>query len=128
MWAKLGASHVLALDLDPIAVAAARENAARNGLADRVTVDEGSVEAAGRAPYDLIVSNILADVIRDLARDLARLIRPGGLLLASGIIADRAEHVAVALAATGFHLEEERADQEWRALVGRRETPTDRGR
>jgi ribosomal protein L11 methyltransferase len=126
--AMLGASRVLALDLDPIAVAAARENAARNSAADRVTVHEGSVEAAGRASYDLVVSNILADVIRDLAPDLARLTRPGGLLLASGIIADRAGEVVAALAAAGLHVEAERADQEWRALVARRDTRTDPGR
>jgi ribosomal protein L11 methyltransferase len=118
--ARLGSARVLALDVDPIAVSAARENAARNGVSERVTVQEGSVEAAGSAPYDLIVANILAGVIRDLAPDLARLTRPGGLLLASGIIADRAGEVAAALKAAGFHLEATRADAEWRALVARR--------
>jgi ribosomal protein L11 methyltransferase len=118
--AKLGAAHVLALDVDPIAVAAAAENAARNGVSGIVAVREGSVAAAGDAPFDLVVANILADVIRDLAPDLARLTRPDGLLLASGIIADRAPEVAAALTAAGFRREEERADQEWRALVVRR--------
>lgn len=118
--ATLGAASVLALDLDPIAVAAARENADRNGVGTRVAVVEGSTEAAGDVPFDLIVANILADVIRDLAADLARLTRPGGLLIASGIIADRAADVAAALSAAGFAIQEERADQEWRALVARK--------
>lgn len=118
--AKLGASGVLALDTDPIAVAATRENAARNGVSGVVEARLGSVEAAGAVPFDLVVANLLADVIRDLTPDLARIIRPGGLLIASGIIADRAGAALAALESRGFGLQEERADQEWRALVARR--------
>jgi ribosomal protein L11 methyltransferase len=118
--ARLGAREVLALDLDPIAVAAARENVSANGLAALVRVEEGGVEAASDPSYDLVVANILADVIRDLAPALARLVRPGGLLIASGIIAERAADVTAALRAAGFDPEEERAQEEWRALVGRR--------
>jgi ribosomal protein L11 methyltransferase len=115
--ARLGAREVLALDLDPVAVAAARENVAANGLAGVVRVEEGGVEAAPGPPYDLVVANILADVIRDLAPALALQLRRRGLLIASGIIADRAADVTVALRAAGFDLEEERAQEEWRALV-----------
>lgn len=118
--ARLGAREVLALDLDPIAVAAARENVSANTLDALVRVEEGGVEAASGPPYDRVVANILADVIRDLAPDLARLVRPGGLLIASGIIAERAADVTAALRAEGFDPEEERAQEEWRALVGRR--------
>lgn len=118
--ARLGAASVLALDLDPIAVAAAQANVVANGVDGVVTVRAGSVEAAGEAPFDLVVANILADVIRDLAPDLARLTRPGGCLIASGIIADRAADVTVALTACGFCLEVERARDEWRALAARR--------
>jgi ribosomal protein L11 methyltransferase len=119
--ARLGAREVLALDLDPVAVAAARENVAANGLAGDVRVEEGGVEAAAGSPYDLVVANILADVIRDLAPALAGRVRPGGRIIASGIIAGRAGEVAAALLAAGFNLEEERAQEEWRALVCRRQ-------
>jgi ribosomal protein L11 methyltransferase len=115
--ARLGARDVLALDVDPVAVAAARENARANGLSDLVRVAEGSVETAGGAPCDLVVANILADVIIDLARDLSRLVRNDGLLIASGIIADRAADVIASLVALGFRVEEERAQGDWRALV-----------
>jgi ribosomal protein L11 methyltransferase len=118
--ARLGARDALALDVDPVAVAAARANVAANGLAGAVRVEQGGVEAAPGPPYDLVVANILADVIRDLAPDLARLVRPKGFLIASGIIADRAAGVAAALCAHGFQVQEERAQEEWRALVCRR--------
>jgi ribosomal protein L11 methyltransferase len=120
--ARLGVRVALALDVDPIAVAAARENVRANGLAGIVQVVEGSTEAAGEAPYDLVVANILADVIIGLASDLARLVRDDGLLIASGIIADRSADVTAALTAAGFHHEEARTQGEWWALVLRRDS------
>jgi ribosomal protein L11 methyltransferase len=119
--ARLGAREVRALDVDPVAVAAARENVAANDLAGVVRVEEGGVEAAAGSPYDLIVANILADVIRELAPVLACRVRSGGLLIASGIIAGRAADVTASLRAAGFDLEEEHTQEEWRALVGRRQ-------
>jgi ribosomal protein L11 methyltransferase len=118
--ARLGAREVLALDIDPVAVAAARANVTANGLEGVVEVREGSLEAAGGPPYDLVVANILAPVICSLAPALARVVRPSGWLITSGIVAARVPDVLDSLAAAGFHLQAERASEEWRGLVFRR--------
>jgi ribosomal protein L11 methyltransferase len=90
----LGARAALAVEVDPLAVAAARSNVAANGLTDRIQVVEGSTDqVACDAQYPVVVANIIARVILDLSPDLARHLRPGGTLIAGGIIADRAAAV-----------------------------------
>lgn len=108
--AKLGAKTVVAVDNDPVAVAAAEENAVING----VTVSNrlgsaGDLEGSA----DLVVANILAEVIIELAPELWRLTRPGGRLVTSGIISRKADDVAHALAAQGFRLLERDHDGDW---------------
>lgn len=91
--AMLGARRVQATDLDPQALRATADNAARNGVADRVTVCEA---AALVAPVDLILANILAPVLIDLAPRLQALLRPGGVLLLSGVLESQLENVVSA--------------------------------
>jgi ribosomal protein L11 methyltransferase len=102
--AKLGAAAVDALDVEPLAVRTARDNIARNELAIPIRVALGTVERtaefAGR--YDLVVANIIARIIVDLAPALVAALAPGGRLLTSGIIVDRADEVHGALAAAGL--------------------------
>lgn len=131
--AKLGSGAVLAIDNDPVAVEVARENMQRNGVADVVTVALGSpgsgaafcAGANGEASenceheqgFDLIVANIIASVLVALAHDLAATLAPGGVLLCSGIIQEREEEVAQALAAAGLTQHERRSEGDWVALV-----------
>ncbi len=143
--AHLGASRVLALDNDPVAVAVAAENVARNGVCDRVTVAEGSLGAGARmghwlsggtgppeaaapgdaAPgvgrFDLIVANLIARVLMILAADLAAALAPGGVLISSGILETRTAEVEAAFASAGLRLLERHAEGEWVALVHRRD-------
>ncbi|GIW05334.1 MAG: ribosomal protein L11 methyltransferase [Dehalococcoidia bacterium] len=120
--AKLGAERVLAIDTDPVAVDAATSNVAANGLADRVTVIEGTVEAAAPAAFDVVAANISAKVLIAIAPELARVTRPGGRLLASGLLDDREIEVALALAAAGFHLAGSSGENDWRLLDAVRDT------
>ncbi len=118
---KLGAARCLALDVDPQAVRVARENAARNGVADRVKVMEGTLTAddARRHAFDLAVANITAAAVAALAPALAAALRPGGTLIGSGIVADRLDAVQTALAAAKLSVTEVRAVGDWRTLVAR---------
>lgn len=145
--AKLGAAPVLALDNDPVAVAVAAENIARNGVAATVQAALGSLGAGQRmghwlsgdfgaaddepsraaeqpaasAPmFDLVVANLIARVLIILAADLAAALAPGGTLISSGIIIDREDEVALALAAAGLQLVERHREGEWIALVHRK--------
>lgn len=116
--ARLGAARVVAVDKAEVAVAATRENAARNGLSDVIAVSQGeNVPESG--PYDVVIANILADVIITLAPRFAAVMAPGGALITSGIIREREDDVAAALAAAGLTVTRREALDEWVALAAR---------
>jgi ribosomal protein L11 methyltransferase len=118
--AKLGARSVLALDTDPVAVVAAQENVQRNGVAEVVTVVQGSLDQA-TGTYDLVVVNILAKVIIALARaGLAKRVRPGGRWVVAGIIEPQVAQVLATLEASGLQTTERRQIADWVTLSGYR--------
>jgi ribosomal protein L11 methyltransferase len=109
----LGAAHVDALDTDPVAVEATLANAERNGMAGRIAATAASLGADVAEPYPLVLANLVAAVLIELALRLAAHTAAGGTLLASGIIAERADEVLTALSAAGFTLVERLDDGEW---------------
>ena len=113
--AKLGALDVAAVDIDPIAVDAARETARRNRVGGRVVVQEGGVPTGER--YDLILANLTADLLQHLAPEIAGATAPGGHLIASGFLTERREEVAQTLAGVGLHPANTRSEDDWSALV-----------
>ena len=115
---KLGARHVEACDTDPVAVAATVENAELNGVADRVHVLEGGIEViAGQA--DVLVINILAEVVAELAGAIAERVRPGGDVIASGIIRERQQLVEKAFEAAGLSVLRVETQGEWVVIEAR---------
>lgn len=120
---KLGARHVLALDTDPIAVSATLENAARNGVADRLTAQVGSLDTLQTTArhFDLALVNILAKVIIALCdQGLGRALRPGGVGLFSGIIEEQADEVEAALRRTGLEPTGRRTQGDWVVIEARK--------
>jgi ribosomal protein L11 methyltransferase len=113
---SFGARQVDALDTDPVAVEATLANAAANGMAERLTAHIGTLQAAAAEPYPLVLANLVAVVLVELAPRLAAHLAPGGTLLASGIITERAAEVASTLAAVGLLLDERIDDGEWVSL------------
>ncbi len=112
---KLGAHQAIAVDHDPQAVLAARDNAARNKVLDRIRV----LDSQDLVPHaaDLVMANILANVLIELAARLCALLRPGGRILLSGILAEQAAAVKQAYAsAIDFELDSN--DEEWVLLSG----------
>jgi ribosomal protein L11 methyltransferase len=134
--AKQGARSVLALDADPSAVNVARENVARNGAADVVTIQHGSLPGGEAVPwhyvvdgaldlldfgaFDLVLVNILARVIMSMAPALAARLEPQGRLIAAGLIASQEQEVVEALRAEGLWVIERTGEKDWVALVARR--------
>jgi len=121
--ARLGAGAVAGVDIDPQALAAARDNAARNGVHPQYTLPEAIAPAAGNRPlYDLVVANILANPIMLLAPTLVHHLAPGGSLLLSGILARQAADVLAAFAAADPRLPLAVAgeDEGWVVIAGRR--------
>ena len=117
--ALLGASSVLALDTDEVAVQSARHNCVLNGVSDTVLVRRGSLaDLDPNQGWDLILANILAPVIVDLlAGGMAAHLRPGGPVVLSGIIEDQAPEVEDALCREGLLLLERLQIKDWVALV-----------
>jgi ribosomal protein L11 methyltransferase len=91
--AKLGAGKVTAVDIDPQALSATRDNALRNGVSDRIVT---RTPAEPLDPADVLLANILSEPLIALAERFASLVRPGGRLVLSGILVSQAEAVTVA--------------------------------
>lgn len=121
--ARLGAAHVVAVDLDPQAVACARANVARHDVP--VEVRLGSVDAAG-GPFDLVLANLTTADLVLLAAPLAGLLAAGGVLVASGTSVERAREVVAALAAEGLSVQV-RPGREWAVLRAWRREPAENG-
>ena len=121
----LGAAGVDAVDIEPVAVRSTQENAARNGVADRIAVALGSVgpDAPFPGTYDLVLANIIARILIELAPGLAAAVAPGGSLVLSGVIEGREPAVRRALDAEGLTFDRRAQIEDWVALVYRRPPP-----
>lgn len=94
--ALAGVPQVEAIDIHAAAVEATQANAARNGVAAQIAASTMPLaEVAGT--FDVVLANVLAPVLVDLAADLRRVTAPGGLLVISGVLDGRFDHVVDAL-------------------------------
>lgn len=114
---KLGAASACAVDVDPQALIATRDNACRNGLADRLDLSGADPPPCGL--FDLVIANILAAPLVQLAPDLARYCRPDGRLLLAGILEAQAGTVADAYR-PWFDIRTAARRDGWTALAGHR--------
>jgi ribosomal protein L11 methyltransferase len=112
---RLGATRVLGLDIDPIAVEATVANARHNRVGKRVRAREGTIPSH-EGPFDVVLANLIAGILVELAPNLASELGPGGTLIASGIFIDREPEVRTALARAGFELPRRVVDGDWVAL------------
>lgn len=121
--ALLGATRVDAVDIDPVAVSATRENATTNQVSDRVNVRQGSLgtawpfDEATSGRYDLVLANLSARIVRELSGELLGALREGGAAFVSGIVAEQEESCVEALLGAGAKGMERRADGDWRLLI-----------
>jgi ribosomal protein L11 methyltransferase len=117
--ARLGAGRVDAVEIEPVAAAVCRENVARNHVDAIVRVRQGTLERDG-AGYDLLVANITIRVILELHEELARQVRPGGLVILSGVLEERADELRQVLGQAGWRDMETYQEQDWVAVLARR--------
>jgi ribosomal protein L11 methyltransferase len=117
----LPAARVLAVDDDPVATAVARQNTRLNRVAARVRVIDASGFAHGalRATraFDLVLANILPGPLIALAPAIRRRLRPGGIVVLSGLLDAQAREVGAAYLAHGFRLRGRSRRAGWTALV-----------
>ena len=118
--ALLGASQVHALDLDLVAVNAAKENVELNKVDHVVEVFHGNLLDTVKDPADVVVANILAEIIMTFTDDAYSIVKPGGYFVTSGIIGAKKEDVKNALIASGFNIEEVLMMEDWVAIIAKR--------
>jgi ribosomal protein L11 methyltransferase len=115
---RLGAARACAVDIDPQALLATRENAARNGLAARLETSAAARLRPGA--WDVVLANILAGPLIELAPRLAARTRPLGDLLLAGLLDSQAKGVAAAYG-PWFDMRPWSQRDGWTALSGRRQ-------
>ncbi|GCE19480.1 50S ribosomal protein L11 methyltransferase [Dictyobacter kobayashii] len=122
--AKLGATHIDAIDNSSVAVESSKANAEMNGLQQEIDVVLGVLdEAEARRKenhYDLVLANIIAHIIGSIAPQLAQVVAPHGLLVVSGIIEARRADAEGPLLAAGMELVEETRIDDWLAITYRK--------
>ena len=120
---KLGAAHVTAVDLDPQALLATRDNAMRNGVSANIDVQgvdmEGAGPHGGLRPAYCVMANILAGPLIELAPKLTAACEPGGFLLLSGLLKTQAYEVKAAYA-HGFDMVQVVERDDWCCIYSRR--------
>jgi ribosomal protein L11 methyltransferase len=107
--AKLGVKKVVALDLDPQAITAARGNVRRNAAGTRVSLACKPLEKAvpiapAKHGYPLVVANLYVDALVELAPAIARRTAPGGHLVTSGVLRSQQARVRAAYAKPEWRL------------------------
>ncbi len=114
--AALGASFVMALEMDDISCEVARENLEANGLQDQVRVVQARVEGAEPlplAPYHGILANLQLFLLLPLLEALRKSLLPGGWLILSGVLQEEREAILAGASEAGLALEEEDREDEW---------------
>jgi ribosomal protein L11 methyltransferase len=117
--AMLGAARVDAVDIEPVSVRQARENVERNGVSEKVQVELGTAgpDQPFTGTYDLVLANIIARILVDISSGLAAAIRPGGVLVLSGIIEPREPDVVEAFSKLGLTMKRRDQMEDWVSQV-----------
>lgn len=115
--ALLGANKIIGCDIDEVAVKVAGENAALNGVQDRIAFHQGDLTSQVEGSFQIICANIVADVIIRLSEDADRYLAKDGIFITSGIIDTREQDVLNALEQNGFQVIERRTSGGWVALA-----------
>lgn len=115
--ALLGANKIIGCDIDEVAVKVAGENAALNGVQDRIAFHQGDLTSQVEGSFQIICANIVADVIIRLSEDAGRYLAKDGIFITSGIIDTREQDVLNAVEQNGFQVIERRTSGGWVALA-----------
>ncbi len=113
---KLQAASVTGTDIDPQAILASQQNAERN----QEHIEFALVEDFSPPPCDLLIANILAGPLKELAPEFNRLLKPGGTLVLSGLLANQADELIAHYHSLGIELTTFQQSEEWGLLAGQK--------
>jgi ribosomal protein L11 methyltransferase len=119
---KLGAAWAAAIEIDAEAIDNAEENAAANGVADRVKVIQGDAVLLLPlvAPVRVIVANIVSPVLLQLLPVMAEALAPGGVGILSGILLEERDEILAALDASGWRVAATDSEDIWWTVAAER--------
>lgn len=117
--ALLGASEVLGVEIDPIAVEIAQANIELNNIGDVAKAQYGDLTKGIDFKADVIVANLMADLVMMLSADVAKHLLPGGIYISSGILTEKEVLVADTMRSLGFKIMEVKEDGMWCAIVAK---------
>ncbi len=115
----LGAASAVAMDIDPEAVRAARKNLREARLNDRITLVRGSLPHRAAVPesFDLAAANISKKTIEERGPALYETLKPGGKLIASGLLASQSDETGALLSGLGLVSERVSITDDWAAIT-----------
>ena len=114
----LGAKRAVGVDIDEMAVKTAKENAALNGVSDKIEIIHGNLTDKVSGTYNVVAANIVADAIILLSEDIKNFMSDDAVYLMSGIIDSRADDVKAAIA-DSFDIIEEYTENGWFCFVAK---------
>jgi ribosomal protein L11 methyltransferase len=112
---KMGFSHIVAVDTDPLAVDAARENISLNGLKN-IEVKEGGLSVV-EGKFDVIIANLISSTLIEIAPEVASHLNADGIVILSGMLEGEEDMVADAYRKAGLDLKEKSFDDKWVTLI-----------
>lgn len=115
--AMLGASHVLALDIDEVAVKVTEENLEKNQISDKVTAKVGDLTKGIDYEADVVVANLMADLVMELSKDVKNHMIDGGYYISSGILNEKVVEVVDSMRALDFKILEVKEDGMWSSIL-----------
>jgi len=119
---KLGADFCAAYDIDPVAVAVAKDNVESDGAKNIICGVSDLLSGVDKtAPYTFVVANIVADILLRMLPDLADILAPKAKVILSGIIRERAEEMEQALVGLGYKLIRTEYENDWTAILAEKE-------
>jgi ribosomal protein L11 methyltransferase len=113
---KLGASYAIGVDIDDWSELNALENARVNGLAERLTIQRGTLTDVPPGQFDLVVANIQRTVLVPIMKEMVSRLRPTAHLLLSGLLLGDEEEITASARAAGAVLVRREVENEWIAL------------
>lgn len=116
----LGANKAIGVDIDPVAVKVANENAKLNKVGDKTEYILGNLDEKISDTFDIVVANIVADAIIALSQSASKRMSENGYFLCSGIIDIRANEVEDALKSRGFNIIRKYENNNWVAFLANR--------
>ena len=115
----LGASDVLGIEIDPVAVEIGNENVALNKLSNKIRVIYGDLTKGVDYKADIVAANLMADLVKMLSPSVPAHIKEDGIYISSGILAVLADEVGAVIESSGFEIIETLVKGEWCAIAAR---------